>query len=252
MANPTTNYGWVLPTPTDLVTDLPADFDVALQGVDTTTKALNPSTTLGDIEYRSSTANTNTRLGIGTTGQVLTVSGGVPAWATATAPPSGATLITRTTFSASSSVTVDNLFTDTYENYLVMLQTTCSAADVDLQMRARYGTTTHSTGTYESGFAGVQVDAPTTFRSVCSSGSTFWNLGRLENGAPYYNINNFTFYRVSSSARLNFTGNVINSRNNYMLSGGGTILSSQTWGGLNFFPASGTLTGQISVYGLAE
>jgi len=35
MANPTTNYGFVLPTPTDLVTDLPADFDVALQGVDT-------------------------------------------------------------------------------------------------------------------------------------------------------------------------------------------------------------------------
>jgi hypothetical protein len=81
MANPTTNYGWVLPTPTDLVTDLPADFDVALQGVDTTTKALNPSTTLGDIEYRSSTANTNTRLPIGTTGQILSVVGGVPAWA---------------------------------------------------------------------------------------------------------------------------------------------------------------------------
>jgi hypothetical protein len=53
-----------------------------LQGVDTTTKALNPSTTLGDIEYRSSTANTNTRLPIGTSGQVLAVSGGVPAWTT--------------------------------------------------------------------------------------------------------------------------------------------------------------------------
>lgn len=86
MANPTTNYGFVLPTSSDLVTDLPADFDVALQGVDTQLKALNPSTTLGDIEYRSATANTNTRLAIGTTGQVLTVSGGVPAWATASAP----------------------------------------------------------------------------------------------------------------------------------------------------------------------
>jgi len=82
MANPTSNYGWVLPTSTDLVTDLPADFDVALQGVDNTTKALNPETTLGDIAYRSATANTNTRLGIGTNGQVLGVSGGVPAWVT--------------------------------------------------------------------------------------------------------------------------------------------------------------------------
>jgi hypothetical protein len=82
MANPTSNYGWVLPTSTDLVTDLPADFDVALQGVDNTTKALNPETTLGDIAYRSATANTNTRLPIGTAGQVLGVSGGVPAWVT--------------------------------------------------------------------------------------------------------------------------------------------------------------------------
>jgi hypothetical protein len=81
MANPTTNYGFVLPTSTDLVTDLPADFDVALQGVDTRLKALQPGTTLGDIAYSSATANTNTRLGIGSTGNVLTVSGGVPVWA---------------------------------------------------------------------------------------------------------------------------------------------------------------------------
>jgi hypothetical protein len=80
LANPTTNYGFVLPTSSDLVTDLPADFDVALQGVDTRLKALQPGTTLGDIAYSSATANTNTRLPIGTNGQVLGVSGGVPAW----------------------------------------------------------------------------------------------------------------------------------------------------------------------------
>jgi hypothetical protein len=82
MANPTTNYGFVLPTATDLVTDLPADFDVALQGVDTRLKALQPGTTLGDLAYSSATANTNTRLAVGTTGQILTVAGGVPSWAT--------------------------------------------------------------------------------------------------------------------------------------------------------------------------
>jgi len=83
MANPTTNYSFVLPTATDLVTDLPADFDVALQGVDTRLKALQPGTTLGDLFYASATANTNTRLGIGSTNQVLTVVSGAPAWAAA-------------------------------------------------------------------------------------------------------------------------------------------------------------------------
>jgi hypothetical protein len=83
MANPTTNYGWPMPTSTDLVTDLPADFALFGQPVDTTLKALNPQTTLGDLAYRSATSNVNTRLGIGSAGQVLQVVGGVPAWSTA-------------------------------------------------------------------------------------------------------------------------------------------------------------------------
>ena len=83
MAN-TTNYNWETPDDTDLVKDGAAAIRTLGSSVDTTTKALNPSTTLGDIEYRSSTANTNTRLGIGSSGQVLTVAAGVPSWATPT------------------------------------------------------------------------------------------------------------------------------------------------------------------------
>jgi hypothetical protein len=78
----TTNYNWSTPDDTSLVKDGAAAIRTLGSSIDTTTKALNPSTTLGDIEYRSSTANTNTRLPIGTTGQVLAVVGGVPAWAT--------------------------------------------------------------------------------------------------------------------------------------------------------------------------
>ena len=69
-----------MPTSTDLVTDLPADFEVFGQAVDTRLKALQPGTTLGDLAYSSATANTNTRLPIGTNGQVLAVVAGVPAW----------------------------------------------------------------------------------------------------------------------------------------------------------------------------
>jgi len=79
MAN-TTNYNWETPDDTDLVKDGAAAIRTLGSSVDTTTKALNPSTTLGDIEYRSATANTNTRLPIGTTGQILSVVGGVPSW----------------------------------------------------------------------------------------------------------------------------------------------------------------------------
>ena len=77
----TTNYGWTTPDDTALVKDGAAAIRTLGSSVDTTTKALNPSTTLGDIEYRSSTANTNTRLAIGTSGQGLQVVAGVPSWA---------------------------------------------------------------------------------------------------------------------------------------------------------------------------
>jgi hypothetical protein len=76
----TTNYGWTTPDDTALVKDGAAAIRTLGTSVDTTTKNLNPATTLGDIQYRSSTSNVNTRLGIGSTGNVLTVAGGVPTW----------------------------------------------------------------------------------------------------------------------------------------------------------------------------
>jgi hypothetical protein len=122
VANPTTNYGFVLPTPTDLVTDLPADFDVALQGVDTQLKALQPGTTLGDLAYSSATANTNTRLAIGSTNDVLTVAGGVPTWA---APAGGGMTLIGTTTLSGASTTISSI-PQTYYNLMFQFDMTSS------------------------------------------------------------------------------------------------------------------------------
>ena len=86
----TTNYGWTTPDDTALVKDGASAIRTLGSSIDTTTKNLNPETTLGDIAYRSSSSNTNTRLAIGATGNVLTVAGGVPTWA---APAGGATFV---------------------------------------------------------------------------------------------------------------------------------------------------------------
>ena len=80
----TTNYGWTTPDDTALVKDGAAAIRTLGSSVDTTTKNLNPETTLGDISYRSSTANVKTRLPLGTANQVLRVNSGAtaPEWAT--------------------------------------------------------------------------------------------------------------------------------------------------------------------------
>lgn len=107
----TTNYGWTTPDDTALVKDGASAIRTLGSSVDTTTKALNPSTTLGDIEYRSSTSNTNTRLGIGSTGNVLTVAGGVPTWA---APAGGGKVlqVVQATYSTATTITSTS-YTDT-------------------------------------------------------------------------------------------------------------------------------------------
>ena len=53
MSNPTSNFGWVMPTSTDLVTDLPADFAVFGQAVDTSMADLKGGTT-GQILSKAS------------------------------------------------------------------------------------------------------------------------------------------------------------------------------------------------------
>jgi hypothetical protein len=56
MANPTTYFGWVMPNSADLVTDLPADFNVFGQGVDTSMQDLLGGTT-GQVLSKTSATN---------------------------------------------------------------------------------------------------------------------------------------------------------------------------------------------------
>ena len=88
----TTNYGWSTPDDSALVKDGASAIRTLGSSIDTTLKAQIDAqipdsllTTTGDVIYASG-ANTPARLGIGSTGQILTVAGGVPSWAAA---PSG-------------------------------------------------------------------------------------------------------------------------------------------------------------------
>jgi hypothetical protein len=56
MTNPTSNFGWQMPTSTDLVTDLPADFETFGQAVDTSMADLKGGTT-GQILSKATDTN---------------------------------------------------------------------------------------------------------------------------------------------------------------------------------------------------
>jgi hypothetical protein len=92
--------------------------------------ALSPITTTGDLIVGNGT-NSATRLGIGSTGQVLTVSGGTSVWST---PTTGGGTITRTDFTATSGQTVFTVsytvgLIDVYQNGAKLAQADFTATN---------------------------------------------------------------------------------------------------------------------------
>jgi len=83
MANPTSNFGWVMPNSADLVTDLPADFEVFGQAVDTSLADLKGGTT-GQILKKASNTNMDFEWGAAT-GSPLTTKGDLYTYSTADA-----------------------------------------------------------------------------------------------------------------------------------------------------------------------
>ena len=159
----TTNFGWETPDDTDLVKDGAAAIRTALGGVDTSfvdlkggttgqvlAKAsntdldfvwsadaagmVNPMTTTGDTIY-SSSGSTPARLGIGSAGQVLTVAGGLPSWATANGT-GGYTLLNAggTALSGSGTVTVSSITS----NDLLIYVTGAATAGTNVNMTYKF------------------------------------------------------------------------------------------------------------------
>jgi hypothetical protein len=140
-----------------------------------TTGMTNPMTTTGDIIY-SSSGSTPARLGIGSTGNVLTVSGGVPAWA-APASGGGMTFISRTTFSNVASQAFDAVFTSSYEVYFIVIEDLYSTGGT-LQFQWRESGSTKTASDYFGSFyyAG-RLDSALNFSNTNTD--TKMNLGTL-------------------------------------------------------------------------
>jgi hypothetical protein len=246
----TTNYGWTTPDDTALVKDGAAAIRTLGSSVDTTTKALNPETTTGDIAYRSATANTNTRLALGTAGQVLTVNSGAtaPEWATPAAPASpGMTFISRTSFTSAASVTLDNIFTSTYENYVV--QIISDGGTSLLCMQGRVGSTTITSSDYTT--ATRMVDATGSASNFAFNLQTNWKINASQ-GTPEKGLTYLNFFRQTSSTRLRFTTTVWDDANIRGGAGGGTCFANNIYTGIILFPTSGNMTGTVTVYGMAS
>jgi hypothetical protein len=112
-------------------------------------------TTTGDTYYASAAA-TPARLGIGSTGQVMTVAGGVPSWATAS---SGSMTLLSTTTLSGATTTVSSI-SQSYKNLYVEINQQTNASNNGVLRIAPNGNTTSvdQMGQYYENAAGAPVD----------------------------------------------------------------------------------------------
>ena len=246
----TTNYSWSTPDDTALVKDGASAIRSLGTAVDTTVKALNPGTTAGDIDdYTTST--TKARVAIGTANQQLRVNAGAtaPEWFTPAAAASGLTFINRTVISAAATTTIDSLFSDTYENYRIEFFYIGSSSNINAKINFRHGSTTFTGANYKYGFDGTGIASGSS--SVFNADNdTKFQLEAVSGGAN--NVCNFNLFRPASSGQLFMNGFVNSPYKGVTYAGGLHLANSQAWGGIEITTSSGTITGAITVYGLAK
>jgi hypothetical protein len=241
----TTNYGWTTPDDTALVKDGASAIRTLGSSVDTTTKNLNPETTLGDISFRSSTSNVNTRLGIGSAGQVLTIAAGIPSWATP-AGGAGMTFIDEETFTSVSSVSFNNVFTSTYAHYYITFNYVGTIADAT-RIRLRASGSDNTTSNYSS--QKFEADGTGTTISRATSNDKWNNINISTNGdsGEFTIFNPQTALKTSGYAVGSYNGSDVR-----MQAFSQFFNATTSFDGFTLFPSSGNFTGTIRVYGLAN
>ena len=345
MANPTTNFGWVMPTATDLVTDLPADFAVFGQGVDTSMAyllggttgqilsktsgtnmaftwinndqgditgitATSPltgggssgaitvgiqdattsvkgsvqlsdststtssvlaatptavksaydladgaipktlTTTTGDVIYASA-ANTPARLGIGSTSQVLTVTGGVPVWATA-AGGGGMTLLDTVTLSGAS-VTSASL-SGSYKNLQVIIKNQKDNTSDTVQIRCNADANTNYfwAGYYAQNASGT--NSFTTYTST-NSGRAYFPIAYIGGGTSTNGdqmVINIYRYTDTGATLIQVDSVFLDSGTLNRTNVTGIYKNSSAIASITFLMASGTFSsGTAYIYGVS-
>jgi hypothetical protein len=210
-----------------------------------TTGMVNPMTTTGDTIY-SSSGTTPARLGIGTTGQVLTVASGLPSWAT---PSTGSIVyVGGTTFSASSAVNVNNVFSATYANYLVVADYVGSSATAGMTLRLRVSGADNTTSNYNHQVLSAASTSISGSRATAQTSMAFVDSSTSPNFAQVSVINPFATANTMVGGYGIFNGGTGIEIQNKM----GSFTATTSFTGFSLIPSAGTLTGTVRVYGLVN
>lgn len=277
MATTTTNFGWDIPQSTDLVKDGATAIAALGQDIDTALIDLKGGTTgqvlakasgtdldfswvaqddsnaiqnaivdaKGDL-IAATAADTPARLAVGTNGQVLTADSTAATglkWGTIAAGGNW-TALSTTSFSASSAVNVNSVFTADYDNYKLIVNFTAASSDTLVRLRLRASGTDSTTN-----YTNLRINQSNTTlvaaKNPDSSTDYFWLAYA---SSPYGEmLNEFTLYRPFLAVPTMYESTSMTGDEQQRITARHTTATS--YDGFSISTASPTLTGTVRVFG---
>lgn len=275
----TTNFGWETPDDTDLVKDGAAAIRTALGGVDTSFVDLKGGTTgqvlskasNTDLDYTwvttddanaiqntiidakgdlivGSAADTPARLAVGTNGYYLkansSATNGVE-WA-AVAAASGLTFISRTSISATNTVSINSCFNSTYDNYKILFYADSFSTDnQEVLMRLRISSDTTTNYSAQR----LIVSNTSVSADVNNNGTDDWLIALGDKDFPStwasIELNN-----PNATRPTNYVSQASGATTNHFMNmQGGWQNSTTQFTGFTLFTSAGNMTGFVDVFG---
>lgn len=196
-------------------------------------------------------ADTFSRLAVGANGTVLTADSAEATGMKWAAGGGGLVLLNTTSFSAVSSQSISSVFSSTYSNYRILLElsaTSAGTAQINLRLRTGGTDTTTDYKSYLATFfdanwttGGVVTLTSTTsmiagYRHV-ATGDSFSAID-LSNPFATKNTQQQAFYNSTGTSGVGNAGIIP-----------GVLVNTTSYDSFTIFPATGTFTGTVRVYG---
>ena len=159
----------------------------------------------------------------------------------------GMVLLNTTSFSGVASVSLPAAtFSSTYRNYRIVLSADTTVA-TQMQIRLRVGGADNTTSNYYSGAVNVAMVGGAVTGDPGGAAGNIMSRAGYSNSAGVLNM----FYDIYNPFETKATGiSATQARNDAVLTiVGGYFQATTSFDSLTFIPASGNITGEVSVYG---
>jgi hypothetical protein len=157
------------------------------------------------------------------------------------------------TFSGTEFISLNSVFSSSYTIYKLLINLDSNSADATIYLKMRSGTTDASGSNYNLGRDQINRTGAAITSVAQNDVNTGFSLGQVDGQIPghYLGVDITLHYPfVTSTTLMNYVGTYIGTDSNvYSSAGAGLHTPATSYDGVSLIASSGTITGNILVYG---